>query len=409
MHTPTGVTLDGASFLLVADFGHDELHRVKITDGSAELLAKSAGGIDSLAWDRNGRLYFTNARSGSLFGIPRPGSNPIEIRSGFQAARKTLPRLKRSFLADSRHQGRHNYFLAGEQIPGWQVDESPLSLTSALAFPDLKWAGWKGESDKGVAQPLRPLVLTHAGDDSNRVFVATEHGVIHVFPNDQKATKTKVFLDLQDRVIYNDNQNEEGFLGLAFHPNYKKNGEFFVFYTTKKAQANQRPVALSRQQATIPTEADPASEEELLRIKKPFWNHDGGTICFGPDGYLYIAHGDGGLANDPFGNGQNLKTLLGKVLRIDVDHKDDGKTYAIPKDNPFVERAEARPEIWAYGLRNIWRMAFDRKTGRLWAADVGQNLYEEIDLIVAGGNYGWNLREGAASLRLQRHGAAGGV
>jgi quinoprotein glucose dehydrogenase len=142
-----------------------------------------------------------------------------------------------------------------------------------------------------------------------------------------------------------------------------------------------------------PQKADPKSEEELLRIPQPFWNHNGGTIVFGPDGMLYIGLGDGGLANDPKGNGQNLSTWLGSILRIDVDHKDEGRAYAVPKDNPFVGQKDAKPEIWAYGWRNVWRMSFDRKTGTFWAADVGQNLWEEINIVVKGGNYGWNKRE----------------
>jgi glucose/arabinose dehydrogenase len=278
-------------------------------------------------------------------------------------------------------------------VPGAPVDETPLAVETALAFPDLKWTGWTGESAKGTLTLLRPLVLTHAGDGSNRVFVATQHGVIHVFPNDPKASRTKVFLDIQDQVLYNDAENEQGFLGLAFHPNYKKTGEFFVFYSLRKP-ALTNVLCRYRVSKGDPDRADPTSREELLRIKRPFWNHDGGTVCFGPDGYLYVALGDGGAANDPFNNGQNLKTLLAKVLRIDVDHKDEGKPYAVPKDNPFVGRADALPEVWAYGLRNVWRMAFDRRTGVLWASDVGQNLYEEIDLITRGGNYGWRLREG---------------
>ena len=144
-----------------------------------------------------------------------------------------------------------------------------------------------------------------------------------------------------------------------------------------------------------PNRADPDSEEEILRVKQPFWNHNGGTIIFGPDGYLYIALGDGGAFNDPNMNGQNVQSLLGSILRIDIDHKDENLNYSIPKDNPFYGHPRvARGEIFAYGFRNVWRMSFDRKTGALWAADVGQDLWEEINIVVPGGNYGWNLREG---------------
>jgi glucose/arabinose dehydrogenase len=273
------------------------------------------------------------------------------------------------------------------------VDESPLPLKTELAFPNLKWTGWSPETDSGKPNPLRPIVLTHAGDGSDRVFVATEHGVIHSFPNDQKATETKIFLDIQDRVSYEDKQNEEGFLGLAFHPKFKSNGEFFVFYTTKK-QKLTNVVSRFKVSKDDPSKADPQSEEIILTFEKPYWNHDGGTIAFGPDGYLYVTHGDGGLGGDPHENGQKMSTMLGKILRIDIDHKESGKNYAVPKDNPFVGKDGVRPEIWAYGFRNVWRMAFDSKTGQLWAADVGQNLFEEIDIVVKGGNYGWSLREG---------------
>ncbi len=179
---------------------------------------------------------------------------------------------------------------------------------------------------------------------------------------------------------------------MAFHPDYEKNGEFFVFYTLRTPKLTN---ILSRFRVSKddPNKAVLESEEELLRIKRPFWNHDGGTITFGPDGYLYIALGDGGKANDPFNNAQNLKTLLGTVLRIDVNRTEGDKKYGIPKDNPFVGRKDALPEIWCYGLRNVWRMAFDRKTGKLWAGEVGQNLFEEINILTKGGNYGWKLRE----------------
>ena len=216
---------------------------------------------------------------------------------------------------------------------------------------------------------------------------------MHVFANDQKATETKVFLDIQDRVKYNDNTNEEGFLGMAFHPKFKEKGEVFVFYTPKK-ENKVNVVSRFKLSKDDPTKLDPASEEQIIRYEnKLFWNHAGGTVCFGPDGFLYVIHGDGGMGGDPQENGQNLSTLYGKIIRIDIDKKDEGKNYAIPKDNPFVDTKTVKSEIWAYGIRNVWRMSFDKKTGQLWAADVGQNLYEEINIIQKGGNYGWNVRE----------------
>src|SRR5262249_26330286 len=299
-------------------------------------------------------------RGGRIFVIGRPGQKPVALTARFRtAAGLCLAPGGKDILVADPTAGTVTALPAA--VPGAVVDERPLPLETELAFPDLRWAGWKGQ-DAGKQVALRPLVLTHAGDGSNRVFVATQHGVIHVFPNDQKATATKVFLDISARVRYDDNSNEEGFLGLAFHPDYKKNGELYVFYTDKRAKLTN---VLSRFRVSRddPDRADPASEEELLRVQHPFWNHDGGTVCFGPDGYLYLALGDGGSANDPFGNGQNLGTLLGKVLRLDVGRKGEGTPYAVPKDNPFVGRAGAKPEVWAYGLRNVWRMAFDRKTG----------------------------------------------
>ncbi len=391
LNTPNGVMLDGQSHLLLVDFGSGILYRIKLADGSSEKLADGFDGGDGLTWDNFGRLFISSWKTGKLFVIPRPGEKPILLAEGFKSAADTcLDASGKNILVPDMMAGTLTAIPI--KIPGWEVDESPLPLQTAVTFPNLKWTGWKSETDAGKPNPLRPLVLTHAGDGSNRVFVATEHGVIHVFPNDQKAAETKVFLDIQDRVSYSDAQNEEGFLGLAFHPKYKQNGEFFVFYTTKKAKLTN---ILSRFKVSKddPNKAAPGSEEVLMTFEKPYWNHDGGTICFGPDGYLYVAHGDGGLGGDPHENGQKLGNWLGKVLRIDVDQKESGKNYGVPKDNPFVSVKDAKPEIWAYGLRNIWRMAFDRKTGKLWAADVGQNLYEEIDIIEKGGNFGWSLRE----------------
>lgn len=252
----------------------------------------------------------------------------------------------------------------------------PMQLEAEVAFPKLHFQ--------------RPLEFTYADDGSDRVFVVEQHGVIHVFENRDDIEKSQVFLDIHEAVSRDG--NEEGLLGLAFHPRYKENGQFFVYYSVRNPRASV--VARFRVSKEDPTRAVRESEEELLRIAQPYSNHNGGSMKFGPDGYLYIGMGDGGSGGDPHGNGQNLGTLLGKMLRIDVDHQDPGLAYAIPKDNPFVGREGARGEIWAYGLRNVWRLSFDRKTGDLWVGDVGQDRYEEVDRIVRGGNYGWKLREG---------------
>ena len=237
----------------------------------------------------------------------------------------------------------------------------------------------------------RPILLTHAGDD--RLFVIEQPGRIRVFENRHDVKSAGVFLDIRSQVRMK--HNEEGLLALAFHPRYASNGFFYVYYTASEPRRG----VLSRFEisADDPDRADPDSETVILEVPQPYGNHNGSTVVFGPDGYLYVSLGDGGSANDPRNNAQDLSTLLGTVLRLDVDSQPGG--YAIPADNPFVDRPGARGEIWAYGLRNVWRMSFDRATGDLWAGDVGQNTWEEIDLITRGGNYGWRIREGMHPFR----------
>lgn len=234
----------------------------------------------------------------------------------------------------------------------------------------------------GLAQPVH---VTHAGDGTGRLFVVEQAGVIRVI-RDARLLRAP-FLDIRRRVIAG---GELGLLSVAFHPRYATNGRFFVNYTADQGRL-RTVIAEYRVSLRGADTADP-TERVLLEIEQPFRNHNGGLNLFGPDGRLYIGMGDGGSGGDPFNNGQRLDTLLGKLLRLDVD---GDAPYRIPPDNPFVGRGSARPEIWAYGLRNPWRFSFDRGTGQLWLADVGQNAWEEIDLIERGGNYGWNIMEGA--------------
>lgn len=239
-----------------------------------------------------------------------------------------------------------------------------------------------------------PLGVAHAGDGSGRIFVAEQGGAIRIVRDG--ALVDRPFLDIGDRIS---SGGERGLLGLAFHPDYPDDPRFFVNYTD---EGGDTQVASYTVDPADPDRADPGSEVRLLTVGQPYANHNGGALAFGPDGYLYIALGDGGSGGDPLDNGQSLSTLLGKIARIDVDRTEGDLRFAIPDDNPFVGTADARPEIWLYGLRNPWRMSFDRATGDLWIGDVGQSSWEEIDVAragVGGTNFGWNRMEGAHCFR----------
>lgn len=247
---------------------------------------------------------------------------------------------------------------------------------SASTFPDPNAYQWQV-----IASGLqRPVDLQP--DGSGRLFVIEKAGRIRIIENGQLLNAS--FLDITDRV--GSRGNEQGLLGLAFHPQYGENGWFYVNYT----DTNGDTVLARFQASSVANRSDPGSELRLLGADQPYPNHNGGALAFGPDGYLYAGLGDGGAAGDPQGNAQSLDTLLGKILRLDVD---SGEPYAIPGDNPFGN------EIWAYGLRNPWRLSFDTATGDLYIGDVGQGEWEEIDFLAAGSaggaNFGWDHREGA--------------
>lgn len=258
------------------------------------------------------------------------------------------------------------------------TDPTPITQSYTLkpAYPALSFT--------------RPVDYQHAGDNTNRVFVVEQRGVISVFEDNPAVKEKKTFLDISGPV--DDESNEEGLLGLAFHPDYASNGYFYVNYTIN----NPARTRISRFKVSPdnPDKAMRDSEQVLVEFEQPFGNHNGGQVSFGPDGYLYIAIGDGGSGGDPQENGQSLTTLLGTIARIDVDQPQGGKNYGIPADNPFAGNKEGyREEIYAYGLRNPWRFSFDAETSQLWAGDVGQNKYEEVDIIRKGGNYGWDVTE----------------
>ena len=250
--------------------------------------------------------------------------------------------------------------------------------TNALepAFPSLSFS--------------EPIELTHANDGSGLVYVAEKAGRVRAFENVRTVTTATTVLNITSLVL---NSGEQGLLGIAFHPEFATNGYLYVHYSGRPD--GRTVVARYTRSATNPAVFDPASAQIVLEVAQPFSNHNGGKLAFGPDGYLYLSLGDGGSGNDPGNRAQNRTLLLGKMLRFDVDNPAAGLNYGIPPDNPYVGNTDGfREEIFAYGLRNMFKFSFDRETGTLWGADVGQNNYEEIDLVANGGNYGWRVAEG---------------
>jgi glucose/arabinose dehydrogenase len=240
-----------------------------------------------------------------------------------------------------------------------------------------------------------PVAFDCPKDGTKRLFICEQTGKIKIIKDGKVLPQP--FLDVNSKLdgigkVY----SEKGLLGIAFHPKFKTNGKFYIYYSAPNSnkEYDHKSVIAEYKAGTDPDVADANSAKIIIEINQPESNHNGGQLVFGPDGFLYIGLGDGGGAGDKhgsYGNGQNLQTILGKILRIDVDSK---SPYAIPKDNPFVNNKNAQPEIWAYGLRNPWRFSFDKVSGKLFCADVGQDKWEEINIIEKGKNYGWRIMEG---------------
>lgn len=275
------------------------------------------------------------------------------------------------------------------------IIRSLIVLAGTLLIAVTSTSAWAQSFELFAKGLNKPVDFAPDPTDQSRFYVVEQTGTIRII-EDGELHSSPFFKARSEN--FTDKNWEQGLLGLAFDPKYKENKYFYVNYTGKGGVTH-----VSRFTALSPEQADPSSEKVIITIDQPFGNHNGGGIAFGPDGMLYIGMGDGGAANDPYKNGQNLESLLGKMLRIDVSSEpDEGKGYAIPSDNPFVDREGARGEIWAYGLRNPWRFSFDSK-GRMWIGDVGQNRFEEINLQPEGSkggeNYGWSIMEGAGAFR----------
>lgn len=260
----------------------------------------------------------------------------------------------------------------------------PLSLSMAVLFGTSCQAADELRLERLADGFERPIFVTSAGDGSGSLYVLEQTGRIYKL----NAGDHQLFLDVTGQIT--SSRNEQGLLALAFHPQFESNRRFFIYYTATDGDNTLAELSVDEDGIAIP-----GSLKTLFAIPDPASNHNGGTLAFGQDGYLYISMGDGGRGGDPWNNAQNLESMLGKIHRIDVN---TGEPYGIPANNPFTNTPGARPEIWAYGLRNPWRMSFDRETGALWIGDVGQESFEEINRLAvdhpAGANLGWRLKEG---------------
>ena len=311
---------------------------------------------------------------GPVIAVPSPTSvSPTEVPDAPTDAPPTLGVSPTARTTDEVPTPTHAASISPQ--PSTPTTPRLRPLQAERAFRNLDFRG------------LTNLTQPSAGDD--RLFVTEQSGRILAFSNDQNASEAQIFLDIRDQA--NDSGSEEGLLGLAFDPQYDENGYFYVYYS---ASAPRRSVVSRFTLGADGLTADPNSELIIMEIEQPYANHNGGQIAFGPDGFLYIGLGDGGAAGDPMGHGQNTSTLLGSILRIDVSGSTPEIPHTIPADNPLLDDPDARPEIWAFGLRNPWRFSFDAETGQLWTGDVGQNSLEEVDLVEKGGDYGWNTLEG---------------
>lgn len=284
----------------------------------------------------------------------------------------------------------------------WMMMTTHMKRRQAAFFGVLAAVAFAGGADAGdfrleqvysKVAVERPVALVLAPDGSGRKFLVQQRGKVLILPGDETSGEVKTFLDFTGRKMEApDGQFEEGLLGLAFHPKFAENRKFYVYYSQQDMKRSV--ISEIRVSSADPDLADVARERVLLEIPQPYWNHNSGNLLFGPDGFLYIGVGDGGKRDDVARTAQNRFLLQGKILRLDVDRQQGSRAYGIPADNPWVGKAGVREEVFAYGLRNPWGLSFDG-SGRLWVADVRQDLWEEINLVKGGGNYGWSFRDGA--------------